>query len=274
MNNDRVNSAGQHAVNKDVREITVDVDNGLRVITLNRPKKKNALSTEMYDGLSQALREAAEDENTVITVLTGNGDYYSSGNDLKNAEKFLDFDLNEAASKSSIRVRDFVSDFIEFPKILVAAVNGPAIGIGVTTLALCDVVYASEKATFYTPFSALGISAEGCSTYTFPRIMGVSKASEMLYFNAKMTAHEAERCGLVSKVFPDATFKKEVFSHLQSLLNLPAKSLIYTKHLIRQWDIEALRKANEAECERLKERWSSGDPMNAMVNFLSRRSKL
>ncbi|KAJ7338497.1 hypothetical protein JRQ81_012396, partial [Phrynocephalus forsythii] len=86
---------------------------------------------------------------------------------------------------------DFVSHFIEFPKPLVAVVNGPAIGISVTLLGLFDIVYASDKATFQTAFSQLGLTPEGCSAYTFPKIMGPAKANEMLIFNSKITANQA-----------------------------------------------------------------------------------
>ncbi|XP_071451202.1 enoyl-CoA delta isomerase 2-like isoform X2 [Hetaerina americana] len=229
---------------------------------------------KMYHDLILALKEAASDEKTFITVITGRGDYYSSGNDITSGADFVSGDLKERINEACILIRNFVNAFIEFPKILVAAVNGPAIGIGVTTLGLCDVVYASDKATFHTPFVPLGISAEGCSTYTFPRIMGTSKAGDLLYFNYKMTAKEAKDCGLVSEVFPDSCFAEKVFGHLKKMVTMPSKSMIFTKALVRRWDVDELRKANEAECERLKERWGSEDFINAVVKFISRRNKL
>ncbi|XP_046396989.1 enoyl-CoA delta isomerase 2-like isoform X2 [Ischnura elegans] len=228
----------------------------------------------MYDEVIHALKEAASDENTVITVITGNGDYYTSGNDIADTSNKVNDGLENVINEASARVRDFVSAFIEYPKILVAAVNGPAIGIGVTTLALCDVVYASDKATFNTPFVPLGISAEGCSTYTFPRIMGSTKAGDLLYFNYKMTANEAKDCGLVSKVFPHSKFSEEVFGHIKKMSKLPAKSLMCTKALVRRWDLDDLRQANEAEVETLKERWSSEDFIQGLLSFISRRNKL
>lgn len=129
-------------------EILISVKNGVQVITLNRPKKKNAISSSMYRILTNTLREAASDDQIVVTVLTGNGAYYSSGTDLSN--------MGNASSEDPIReaklsLFQFVEAFINFPKILIGIMNGPAIGIAATTLALCDVVYASEKAfTFYT----------------------------------------------------------------------------------------------------------------------------
>ncbi|XP_071451203.1 enoyl-CoA delta isomerase 2-like isoform X3 [Hetaerina americana] len=227
-----------------MRNITVSVDCGLRIIILDRPEKKNALDQEMYHDLILALKEAASDEKTFITVITGRGDYYSSGNDITSGADFVSGDLKERINEACILIRNFVNAFIEFPKILVAAVNGPAIGIGVTTLGLCDVVYASDK------------------------------AGDLLYFNYKMTAKEAKDCGLVSEVFPDSCFAEKVFGHLKKMVTMPSKSMIFTKALVRRWDVDELRKANEAECERLKERWGSEDFINAVVKFISRRNKL
>lgn len=111
--------------------------------------------------------------------------------------------------------------FIDFPKPLIAVVNGPAVGISVTLLGLFDVVYASDRATFHTPFSHLGQSPEGCSSYIFPKMMGPSKAAEMLIFGKKLTAREALAQGLVTAVFPDDTFQKEVWARLKAYAKLP-----------------------------------------------------
>ncbi|KAF7461790.1 Hypothetical predicted protein [Marmota monax] len=156
--------------------IIVTSQDGITKIMFNRPTKKNAITTSMYKEIIHALKAASTD-NSAITVITGNGDYYSSGNDLTNFTDVPPTSIEETAKNGSILLRDFVDAFIDFPKPLVAVVNGPAVGIVVTLLGLFDVVYASDKATFHTPFSELGQSPEGCASYTFPKIMGPAKVT-------------------------------------------------------------------------------------------------
>ncbi|XP_069586820.1 enoyl-CoA delta isomerase 2-like isoform X2 [Ranitomeya imitator] len=201
---------------------TVQVVSGDNItkIYLNRPDKKNAITLQMYREIGLALDEAAKDDS-VITVLTGFGDYFCSGNDLNNFTNIPPEGKEKMAKDSAVVLEAFVSKFIDFPKPLIAVVNGPAVGISVTILGLFDLVYATDRATFHTPFSQLGQSPEGCSSYTFPRIMGLSKAVEVLLFNKLLTAHEACKLGLVTEVFPDSTFQKEVWERLKAYGELP-----------------------------------------------------
>ncbi|XP_045900993.1 enoyl-CoA delta isomerase 2-like isoform X3 [Micropterus dolomieu] len=155
--------------------LLVTTEDGITTIKLNRPAKKNAITTEMYSEIMAALQQAAKDDS-VLTVFTGAGDFYSSGNDLSNFTKIPEGGVEESAKRGGeLLSREYVKAYIDFPKPLVAVVNGPAVGIAVTVLGLFDLVYATERATFQTPFSQLGQSAEGCSSYTFPKIMGLAK---------------------------------------------------------------------------------------------------
>lgn len=255
--------------------IKLTVRSKLLVIELSRPNKRNAITSDMYNEIPQALKYAADSEDIVMVAITGSGDYYSSGNDISSSAKFVneDEDLSTVVHEACSTVQKFVASFIDFPKVLIAVVNGPAIGIAVTTLALCDVVYASNKATFQTPFTQLGLSAEGCSSYTFPKMMGKSKANKMLLFNYEMGIQEAYDCGLVGQIVPHESLNL-VFKNLEELSALPEKSLTITKQLVRSWDIETLHKANNEEVKNLEERWTSDDALQAVVNFLQRRSKL
>ncbi|KFO78543.1 hypothetical protein N303_07651, partial [Cuculus canorus] len=253
--------------------ILVTTKNNITKIMFNRPDKKNAINHKMYGEIMKALEEAGKDDST-IAVITGNGDYYSSGNDLNNFASALAGEAEKMAKDGAILLKDFVDHFIDFPKPLIAVVNGPAVGISVTLLGLCDVVYASDSATFHTPFSQLGQSAEGCSSYTFPKIMGLAKASEILLFNKKLTAAEACAKGLVTEVFPQRTFQKEVWKRLEAYASLPKNSLAVTKQLMRSMEKEKLHAVNSKECEVLQGRWLSEECVNAVVSFFSQRSKL
>ncbi|XP_062425995.1 enoyl-CoA delta isomerase 2 isoform X2 [Rhea pennata] len=232
--------------------IIVTTKNNITKIMLNRPEKKNAISHKMYREIIKALEEAAKDDST-IAVITGNGEYYCSGNDLNNFTNVQAGQTEKMAKDGALLLREFVAHFIDFPKPLIAVVNGPAIGISVTLLGLCDIVYASDLATFHTPFSQLGQSPEGCSSYLFPKIMGLAKATEMLLFNKKLTAAEACAQGLVTEVFPNRTFQKEVWARLKAYASLPKNSLAVSKQLLRGVEKEKLHAVNDQECEVLKE---------------------
>ncbi|XP_075224060.1 enoyl-CoA delta isomerase 2-like [Lycorma delicatula] len=259
-----------------MEDLKISVDKGIQKIIFNRPKKKNAITSEMYKKITEALNSAAVDDSIIMTVLTGEGDFYSSGNDVMeyisySPDEYSDF--SNFIIEASEVLKNFVSAFIDYPKILVALVNGPAIGIAATTLGLCDIVFASHKAYFSTPFTELGLTAEGCSSFTFPRLLGPRKATEMLYFNHKMCAEEAETLGFVTKVIQHDRLHETVWPILFRYVSLPRESLLSVKHLVRSVDRNALHLANVAECRELEQRWQSEEFMNALQRFLT-KSKL
>ncbi|XP_053106060.1 enoyl-CoA delta isomerase 2-like isoform X2 [Hemicordylus capensis] len=242
------------SVQSKYKTLLVTTEDNITKITLNRPDKKNAINLVMYREITQALEEAAKD-NSTLTVITGCGDYYCSGNDLNNFGE----NLEEILKNDGKWLKDFVKHFIDFPKPLIAVVNGPAIGISVTLLGLFDLVYATDRAVFQTLFSQLGQTPEGCSTYTFPKIMGPAKANEMLLFNKKLTADEARTQGLVTEVFADSTFQGEVWTKLKAYANFPKNSLALSKQLIRSVEKETLHAVNSRECDQLVERCFSDE---------------
>ncbi|XP_027132369.1 enoyl-CoA delta isomerase 2, mitochondrial isoform X2 [Larimichthys crocea] len=253
--------------------LLVTTEDDITTIKLNRPAKKNAITTEMYNEIIAALEQAAKD-NSVITVFTGAGDFYCSGNDLTNFTKIPEGGVEQMARRGGDLLRKYVKAYIDFPKPLVAVVNGPAVGVSVTVLGLFDLVYATERASFHTPFTQLGQSAEGCSSYTFPRLMGGAKASEMLLFNKKLTAAQACQLGLVTEVFPDSSFQSEVWTRLKAYAKLPPNSLALSKQLIRSVEKQRLHSVNEAEVQSLVERWQSDECFNAVMSFFQAKSKL
>ncbi|XP_069944553.1 enoyl-CoA delta isomerase 2-like isoform X3 [Cherax quadricarinatus] len=228
---------------------------GVRTITFNRPDKKNALNEKMFDEVVLALQDAASDPHTIITATTGAGDVYCAGNDKAN---FYHITLTEIRD---LLIRHMAA-FIDFPKPLIAVVNGAAVGVATTLLPLFDGVFATEKAFFFTPFSALNITAEGCSSYTFPRLMGPGKAAEILMFNKKyivsciwqVTAREALKLGLVTEVIPDANFPEDVWPKIYDMAKLPLNSLVYSKALMRNIHKDILHQVNIEECKRVAER--------------------
>ncbi|KAG5321955.1 ECI2 isomerase, partial [Pseudoatta argentina] len=241
------------------------LENGIQKVVLNKPARKNALSVQMYKELKILLNESAENNEVLIFVLTANGDFFSSGNDISTP--------TESFSVSIDIVKEFIDTIIVYPKLLIAVVNGPAIGIATTILGIFDIVYASDKAYFQIPFSSLGLAAEGCSSYTFPRLLGHSKAGDMLYLGYKMNAQEAKQHGLVSKVYNHDSLE-EVWNYLNKISTLSSQSILATKRLVSRWNKEILLKVNEEEIEELKKLFESPELTQRMLNFLSRKNKL
>lgn len=255
--------------------LKVTNEKGVLTILLNRPEKKNALTTEMYENITKIINEADKNDAVAYLVIRGAGDYFCSGNDLSNFTKIGNFkNLEEFAAQGSVVLRKYVESFINFSKPVIGVVNGPAVGIAVTVLGLFDLVYTTDKATLHTPFSALGQSPEGCSSYTFPKLMGAAKANEILMLNKKITATQASELGLVTEVFPAEKFDQEIEKKLAYITTLPKLSLAYAKQMTRSTEIDILRKINVIESERLQERWLSEDCQKAVMSYFQGKSKI
>ena len=172
--------------------------NGVTTLTMNRPRRFNGWTLEMMNGLKAALEAAANDDATKALILTGSGRYYCAGVNLGGTLK-----LGHPAELHAMIVeqnRGLFEMFLDFPKPILIAANGPAIGAAVTSATLCDAIIAAHGATFSTPFAALSITPEGCSSVHFERIMGAQAAQRMLGPEGwKPTAAEAERIGLIQK---------------------------------------------------------------------------
>lgn len=245
----------------------------VRRITIKNPRKRNAINLQAYGDLADQLNAADRDDSVSVVVLTGYGDFYSSGNDI--SAILTSNELPEDRLKTSNgKVYNLVKAFYSFSKLLIGVVNGPAIGIAATTVILCDVLYMAETAYFYTPFSALGLCAEGCSSYTFPKLMGRSKASEMLLLNHRMRAQEALQFQVVAELYKREDFETKLWPRILKYGELPKGSIKATKQLMRRFEIEDLEKANQRELEALALRWQTEEAIQAVMNFMTRKSKM
>ncbi|MFH4982712.1 hypothetical protein AB6A40_009421 [Gnathostoma spinigerum] len=258
---------------KPVPGIRISIEGKIFRIHLNRPNKYNALTNEMYEGLIAALNYASKDRTTSVTVFSASGRYFCSGNDLSNFTRLKGPDAIPRMAKEGADILErYVNAFISHEKPLFALVNGPAIGISVTVLGLFDLVLASDKASFHTPFATLGQSPEGCSSYTFPLLMGPIKAAEVLLLSRKLTALEAYERNLVTEVFPDATFKEESEKRILEYSLLPPESLRMNKWILRESHRDALLKCNTREVKLLAERWQGQECMDAIKTFMTRKT--
>jgi len=223
--------------------IRSELTGAVRVLTLERPEVLNAFNTEQFEILAKTLTEAGEDSATKVVVLTGAGRAFSAGADL--AENRPPREDLQYGFQGCINV------LINFRKPLILAINGVGVGIGATICGLADLVFMAESARLRCPFSALGLTAEACSTYTFPRLMGPQVAANFLLGAGWLSASQCKASGLALEVFPNEGFLDRVMQEAENLASLPLISLLQTKALMMAPHIEAMKAANIAENEAL-----------------------
>lgn len=260
--------------------IKVEPKNQILWVKFDRPEKFNAITKEMYDKITDTLTKVNNDSSVKAVVLTGSGDYYSSGNDLTNFVKAMQDEGGPRAglTKSKNILHRFVDSFINLDKFLIAAVNGPALGIAVSTLPLCDYVVCTDNSTFQTPFTALGQCPEACSSVTFPKIMGQTRASELLMLNMTWDAKKAQNYGLVSEVVGQEQFNtqlEELLYGKKGVVNTCyPRAMMASKALIRNSDFKkSLSEANKKECDEILELWLGEECADAVQKFFKRSKK-
>lgn len=252
------------------KEIVVKKCNGYTQIRFfTTTPSRNALNSKALKELTAAFTNAKKDDSKVV-FLSGSGSMFCSGLDLMCLRKHNLEERKKAAKYLATNLRTFVDTLITFPKLIVVAVNGPAIGLGAAILPLCDIVYASDKAWFHFPYGSLGQTPECCSSYTIPDVMGMARASEMLYAGRKLTALEAYSCGLISQVFWPTSLMQEVVPRVQKLTTTSVKAMSMSKMLIRSQLKPKLEYVNERECSALQEIWVSPDFHRQVKTFLEK----
>ncbi|HXN14764.1 MAG TPA: enoyl-CoA hydratase [Usitatibacter sp.] len=207
-------------------DILTSRDNGVLRIEINRAQKRNALTLEMYERLNEALREAEEQEAVRVVLFCGQPDVFTAGNDLE------DFLARPPVDEQSPTWR-FLRAVSRATKPLVAAVNGSAVGIGVTLLLHCDLVYAGDNARFRLPFTSLGLVPEFASSYLLPMIAGYQRAAELLLLAEPFGPEKALQAGFVTRVVPAAETLAIAEQAAAKLAALPAKSVQVTKALLK-----------------------------------------
>jgi enoyl-CoA hydratase/carnithine racemase len=206
-----------------VSDVEVGHDGPVTTIRLNRPAKRNALTSAMYATLARALDEAAD---AAVVVLTGSGGTFTAGNDLR------DMAEHPPLGEDPPPVR-FLRTLTASRAVLVAAVDGPAIGIGTTVLLHCDLVYATTRSTFRLPFVELGLVPEAASTLLLPRLAGHQRAAELMLLGEPFDAGRAHALGLVTAVVDDAAaLDALVADRTARLAAAPATALRATKALL------------------------------------------
>ena len=243
--------------------VTLEViDTSIALIKYNRPQSGNSLHPQLLSEMLSAMLWAHAQPSIQIIIQSGIGKFFCTGMHLVDGS---------SPSMSFAPTSDFHSLnhlLITTPKLLIAAVNGPAAGYGASSLALFDLVYSVPDAYFFTPFVKWGMAAEGASSVTFPRLMGHQKAARMFLAGERLTAEEAERLGLVSEVLPREGFLSDVVQIARRIAQSPPGALRATKELMRGPVRRMLLEANDRECAIIcKERLPSHEPQRAIAQF-------
>uniref|UniRef100_A0A8D0GWQ8 Chromodomain Y like 2 n=1 Tax=Sphenodon punctatus TaxID=8508 RepID=A0A8D0GWQ8_SPHPU len=261
-------SVRQNESNCRFRDIVVRKEDGFTHILLSsQTSDNNALTPEIMKEVRRALCNASADDSKLL-LLSAVGSVFCSGLDYSYLIGRLSSDRRKESTRIAEAIRDFVKAFIQFKKPIVVAINGPALGLGASILPLCDIVWASEKAWFQTPYATIRLTPAGCSSYTFPQILGVALANEMLFCGRKLTAQEACSRGLVSQVFWPTTFSQEVMLRVKEMASCSAVVLEESKCLVRSFLKSGLEDVNEKECQMLKQLWSSSKGLDSLFSYL------
>ena len=208
-------------------DILVHTEAGIRTITLNRVDKKNSITAAMYGAMADALASAVDDPAVRVVLLQGHETVFSAGNDIG------DFLNNPPAGLDSPVFR-FLQGIATFPKPLLAAVCGPAVGVGTTLLFHCDLVYAGDNAAFSMPFVNLGLCPEAASSLLVPQMLGHHRAAEALLLGEPFMAEAALEVGLVNRVVPPTECNAIAQGLARKLAAKPITALVETKRLMRK----------------------------------------
>jgi len=233
-------------------------------VELNRPTKRNAMTSSMYVRLADVFNDAAKDERTRVVLWHGAGDSFCAGNDVE------DFLKNPPGPGESPQAR-LMNALLDFDKPLIAAVQGAAIGGGTTMLTHCDFVYAGESAKFQMPFVNLAVVPEFGSSFSVPARIGHLRAAELILLGLPFDAQRALNLGLVTQVVPDQNLLATATETARQLAAKPASALQASKRLMKRPFREQIKAAMATENEVFSAQVRSEDAKEALTAFLEKR---
>lgn len=245
-------------------EILATQSGSILTLSFNRPAKMNALTRAMYAGLTKGLNDAAGDFGIRAVILTSEGDHFTAGNDI------VDFMDNPPTSDSS-EVAQFLAALLNFPKPLIAAVKGNAVGVGTTMLLHCDVVVASPSANFSMPFASLGLVPEAGSSFLFPALVGYQRAAKIFFTGESFGADAALEMGLIAEIGADALAGATKIA--QHIAEQPPQAIINTKALLKARNHESVAAVMKAEFEIFAMALQSDEAMEAFMKFMAKKGK-
>jgi enoyl-CoA hydratase/carnithine racemase len=246
-------------------EIITERSEGILRVELNRPKKRNAMTSSMYVTLADVFNDASKDERIRVVLWHGAGDSFCAGNDIE------DFLKNPPGPGDSPQAR-LMNALLNFDKPLIAAVHGAAIGGGTTMLTHCDFVYAGESAKFQMPFINLAVVPEFGSSCSVPARVGHIRAAELILLGLPFDAKRAADLGFVTQVVPDQNLMATASETARKLVAKPAGALQASKRLMKRSFRDQIKAAMKAENEEFSTQVRSQDAKEALTAFLEKRS--
>ncbi len=256
--------------------LKIDDADRVRLITFARPEARNAFDTPLYTAVAEALEEAAARDDIAVVVLTGEGTAYSAGQDLGEMGRLSTPEVKAAREGGhgpavEHGFRRFVSALEAFPKPVIAAVNGVAVGLGTTMLPYCDLVLASTKARFRLPFASLGVVPEAGSSFNLPAVMGWQAAAHVLFTADWIDAEQAVAFGLAWRICEPDALLPEALDVARSIARMPLVSLVGTKQLLLATRLDLARAARQREEAAFVELTGGPASREAIAAFLEKR---
>ncbi len=249
--------------------ILFEIKNSVAYITLNRPEKFNSFNREMALHLQEKLDEAAASPEVRAVYITGAGKAFCAGQDIS---ELVGENKIEIAQILSEHYNPIVKRIRNLPKPVVAAINGVAAGAGANIALCCDIVVATAAASFIQAFSKIGLIPDSGGTYTLPRLIGWQKASALMMTGDKVPAADAEKMGMIYKVFEDDVFEAESKKIVQTLSQMPTQGLAYTKHALNQSLFNGWDEQLSLEDQYQQKAANTEDYKEGINSFLEKRS--
>ena len=249
--------------------ILLKIENNIAFITLNRPDVFNSFNREMALLLQKTLDDCATDATIRAIVITGNGKAFCAGQDLK---EVTDPELNPGFRKIlEEHYNPIIQKIRTIEKPIIAAVNGVAAGAGANIALACDIVVATENASFIQAFSKIGLIPDSAGTFFLPRLIGLQRATAIMMLGDKITATEAVNMGMIYKILPTGLFEEEVQNLAKTLAQMPTKALGLTKRLLNQSMTNSLEQQLALESDLQIEASSSNDYKEGVTAFVEKR---
>lgn len=264
------------ALDTGTEDLLAEVDQGVALITMNRPSRRNAFSNEMLEALARVLVTVEISDEVGCVVLTGAGGAFSAGGDVKamadrGSSNEAPVPVDTAIQRQRLNQQATSGKLWRMPKPTIAAVPGPAAGAGLALALACDLRYAADTAIFTTAFARVAFAGDYGGTWFLTRLVGPAKAKELYYFSERLTADQAEQLGLVNAVFPAGDLEKEVMDRARKLAQGPSIAYRYMKENLNRAVHGSLEECMDLEVTHHIHTGLTEDHREAALAFVDKR---